>query len=282
MTLFLERKEKNMRKIRKDLRMMPDKHRKRTLVLASMLLSTSLLTACGGVTEEMLETRKSAIARMENGDYEGAVAAFNGLVEEATKVTEFELDILKYRAEAEFLLGDYGAAVHTYQTLIQVDEDAVHPEYYYFSAVALAKDGQTAEALEFLNAGKEFDKEMSAAGFVEAMTALAEGYGESDQRDLAREMYQELIDGGHGSTEIYNHLMMMAMDEGDYEEALKIAAKGLILTDGLAVQKLRFNEAVCYEFMGDFTKALELFRAYAAEYGSDERVDHEIAFLETR
>jgi hypothetical protein len=96
------------------------------------------------------------------------------------------------------------------------------------------------------------------------------------------EKIQELIDGGHGSTAIYNCLMLMAMNAGDYEEALKTAAKGLILTDGLAMQELKFNEAVCYEYLGDFSKPLELFRAYAAEYGTDEQVVHEIAFLETR
>ena len=48
------------------------------------------------------------------------------------------------------------------------------------------------------------------------------------------------------------------------------------------MQELKFNEAVCYEYLGDFSKALELFRAYAAEYGTDEQVAHEIAFLETR
>ena len=48
------------------------------------------------------------------------------------------------------------------------------------------------------------------------------------------------------------------------------------------MQELKFNEAVCYEYLGDFAKALELFRAYAAEYGTDARVAHEIAFLETR
>ena len=48
------------------------------------------------------------------------------------------------------------------------------------------------------------------------------------------------------------------------------------------MQQLKFNEAVCYEYLGEFSKALELFRAYAATYGSDERVAHEIAFLETR
>ena len=260
----------------------PDDRRKPAAFLTAVILASTLLTACGGVTEEMMATRESAIAMMEQGDYEGAVELFNGLVDEATKVTAFELDILKYRAEAEFLLEDYAAAVHTYRTLMQVDESAVHPEYYYVSAMALAKDGQVAEALEVLKAGKALDKNLSAAGFFEAMQAVAEGYKASGLLSDAKAVYQELIDGGFGNSKIYNCLMVMSMDEGDYEVALELAAKGLILTDGLAVQELKFNEAVCYEYLGEFAKALELFRAYAAEYGSDERVAHEIAFLESR
>jgi len=248
--------------------------------MAVMLLACVFLTACGGVTEEMLATRESAIAMMENGDYEGAVATLNSLVEEATKVTEFELDVLKYRAEAEFMLEDYAAAVHTYRTLMEVDKEL--PEYYYCASIAMARDGQTSEASEWLARGKELDKKLVAAGLFEAAMALAEGYEASGLVEDAKAVYQELIDGGHGSTDIYNRLMVMAMDDGSYEEALKLAAKGLNLTDGLAVQELKFNEAVCYEFLRDFGKALELFRAYAAEYGSDERVAHEIAFLETR
>ena len=245
-----------------------------------LFLSTVLLTACGGVTEEMLATRESAIAMMENGDYESAVAAFNGLVEDAVKVTEFELDILKYRAEAEFLLEDYAAAVHTYKTLMEVDKEL--PEYCYFAAIAMARDGQTEEALGLLERGKELDEKLEVTGFFEATLALAESYEAGGQIEAARTIYQELVNDGHGNTEIYNRLTVMAMDDGDYEGALGIAAKGLILTDDLALQELKFNEAVCYEFLGEFSKALELFRAYAAEYGSDERVAHEIAFLETR
>ena len=280
MTLLPERKENIMRCFRKKVRIMSDKRRNPAAILVTILLSAILLTACGGVTEEMLEARESAIALMEQGDYEEAVAAFNSLVEEAKKVTEFELDILKYRAEAEFLLKDYAAAVHTYRTLIEVDKAL--PEYYYFAAIAMAKDGQMEEALSLLLSGRELDKKSEAAGFFEATMALAEGYEASGQTDAARNVYQELIDGGHGSTAIYNRLMLMAMDAGDYEDALKMAAKGQLLTDGLAIQELKFNEAVCYEFLGDFAKALELFRVYETEYGSDERVAHEIAFLETR
>lgn len=257
-----------------------DKRRKPVVFLAAEILASMLLTACGGVTEEMLATRESAIAMMENGDYEGAVVAFNGLVEEATKVTEFELDILKYRAEAEFLLEDYEAAVHTYRTLMEVD--AERPEYCYLASMALSKMGQMHDAMLFLDGGKALDEKHEAPGFVEASLAYADGYLAEGETEIAKTLYQELIDGGLGNTEIYNQLMIMAMDDGAYEEALKLAAQGLILTDGLAVQELKFNEAVCYEFMGDFAKALELFRVYAAEYGSDERVAHEIAFLETR
>ncbi len=280
MTLIPERKENIMRCFRKKVRIMPDKRRNPAVILVTILLSATLLTACGGVTEEMLAARESAIAKMEQGDYEEAVAVFNGLVEEAKKVTEFELDILKYRAEAEFLLKDYAAAVHTYRTLIEVDKAL--PEYYYFASIAMAKDGQMEEALSLLLSGKELDKKLEAAGFFEATMALAEGYEANGMVEEAEAVYQGLIDGGYGSTEIYNRLMVMAMNNGDYEEALKIAAKGMILTDDLALQELKFNEAVCYEYLADFAKALELFRAYETEYGSDDRVAHEIAFLETR
>ena len=76
-------------------------------LLAVSAVAAMVLTGCGGVSEEMLAERESAINMMENGDYEGAVAVFNELVADAESVTDVELDILKYRAEAEYLLGDY-------------------------------------------------------------------------------------------------------------------------------------------------------------------------------
>ncbi len=243
-------------------------------------LSAVLLTACSGVSEEMLASRESAIDMMKNGDYEAAVKVFNGLVEKATSVTEFELDILKYRAEAELMLEDYEAAVHTYKTLIEVDKEL--PEYCYISALALAKDGEKEKAQEFLSRGKELDQKLEAAGFFQASMALAEAFETAGMIDEAKAMYQELIDLGLGNTNICNRLMLMSMNDEKYEDALQMAAKGLEFTDELAVKELKFNEAVCYEFLGDFAKALELFRAYEAEFGSDERVAHEIAFLETR
>lgn len=248
---------------------------------AALFMATMILTACGsGITDEMLAARESAIAMMDNGDYEGAVAQFNSLVDKAESVTDFELDILKYRAEAEYKLGDYAAAAYTYNILGQVDGEKA--EYCYFSAMALAKAGDLISAQEMLEAGGKLDKDGEKTGFAEALTAIADAMVESDDFAGAKALYQNLIDAGHGNTGIYNQLMLISMDAGDYSEALKMSMKGQILTDGIAMKELKFNEAVCYEYLGDFSKALELFRAYVAEYGSDERAEHEIAFLETR
>ena len=251
----------------------------RTLA-AVCCLSSVLLTACGGVTEEQLASRESAIAMMESGDLEGAVTVFNNLVEEAKKVTEFELDILKYRAEAEFLLEDYEAALHTYRTLMEVDKE--RPEYCYMASMALSKDGQMHDAKIFLESGKALDEKHEAPMFYQATVAYAEGCMKAGEAKLAEDVYWELINGGFANTDLYNRLVLAAMNEGKYEEALVLVEKGLALTDTAAVQELVFNEAVCYEYLGEFSKALELFRYYVEEFGESEQAAHEIAFLESR
>lgn len=264
-------------------------------LLAVSAVAAMVLTGCGGVSEEMLAARESAIEMMENGDYEGAVAAFNELVAEAESVTDFELDILKYRAEAEYLLGDYAAAVYSYDILNQVDEERA--EYCYFSALACAKSGDIAGAQEMFEKGKVLDglsenedseKKKSeeadpvTAGYMEAMIAIGNTLSESGDKVGAGLIYDEVIQSGFATTEIYNRLMTDSMENGDYVTALDLAGKGLALSDGLALRELKFNEAVCYEYLGNWEKALALFESYVAEFGSDEKAEHEIAFLKTR
>lgn len=262
------------------------------ILCAAVILSASLLGGCGGVTKEMRAAREAAITMMENGDYEGAVAQFDALVEKSGSVTEFELDVLKYRAEAEFKLEDYKAAAYTYNILNQVDKERA--EYDYFGALALAKAGDTEGARERIAAGQSLDEknrkspEGSAGyaerstGYAEAVMALGEAYLLLGDREEAEGLYRDLVKTGYGTSEVYNRLMISAMERGSYEEALELSAAGLGLEDGLADRALKFNEAVCREYLGQFNKALELFQTYVEEYGSDERAEHEIAFLKTR
>ena len=144
---------------------------KKSIVSALFLSGTLLLlTGCSHVTSEMKESRENGIALMESGDYEGAVAEFDGLIDQTTRVTSFEIDVLKYRGEAEFMLGDYGAAAYTYDTLAKVDKPRA--EYYYLGAVSLANSGDQDGAENRLESGKSADAKHEVTGYAEAMEAL--------------------------------------------------------------------------------------------------------------
>ncbi len=94
--------------------------------LAAMLL----MTGCGAKTKEKLELRNAGIDKLNAGDYHGAIESFDQALERSKKVVgEFELDVLKYRADAETGAEDYEAAAHTYEVLCQVEEEK--PEYLY-------------------------------------------------------------------------------------------------------------------------------------------------------
>lgn len=253
------------------------KHIASALLIAGMLF---LLTGCGHVTEEMKAGKENGIALMENGDYEGAVAEFDSLIDQTKYVSSFEIDVLKYRGEAEFMLGDYGAAAYTYDTLVKVDKPRA--EYYYLGAVSLANSGDAEGAENRLESGTKADEKHAAAGYAEAMEALGAAYMTAGDETKADEIYQTLVEEGFSSTEVYNRWMMAAMKKGDYEEALQHGEAGLALSDDRAKKEIAFNQAVCYEYLGQYEKALELFRSYEEQYGQDEKADHEIAFLVTR
>ena len=56
--------------------------------------------------------------------------SFDTALEKSGKGAEdFNRDVLLYRADAEFLLKDYNAAIHTYDLLLEMKPDT--PEYMY-------------------------------------------------------------------------------------------------------------------------------------------------------
>ncbi len=183
-----------------------------------------LLTGCGHVTEEMKAGKENGIALMENGDYEGAVAELDSLIDQTKHVSSFEIDVLKYRGEAEFMLGDYGAAAYTYDTLVKVDKPRA--EYYYLGAV-ISQIPAMRKALKTVWSPEQRRTKNIAAGYAEAMEALGAAYMTAGDETKADEIYQTLVEEGFSSTEVYNRWMMAAMKKGDYEEALQHGKRDL-------------------------------------------------------
>lgn len=264
------------------------KNKKITVTLACAGLTISLLTGCGGTSKEQKEARTAGITALEAGDYAGAIQKFDQAISaDSGKAGSFEIDVLKYRGEAEYELGDYEAAAHTYEILMQVDKE--RPEYMYLQTMAWSSqiiDTQADEAGKLQTAvdvyTKAYAEDHKAQGAETAMILLGTALENQGRSQDAMNMYQQAMDAGKPSAELYNHMGICMLGEKKYEEAMNYFQQGITLNDESQMADLKYNEAVVYEFQGDFAKALELFQSYVTTYGSNEEAEREIAFLQSR
>lgn len=132
---------------------------------AGLVLAAGVLLAGCGEKKEAKEARLQGIAQLKAGQYEAAIASFESALAQADGIVdEFELDLLKYRGEAEYCLGDYEAAEHTYQILAEVD--GAKREYVEYQTragllrmnqqgISLLEAGEAEEALALFEAGME-------------------------------------------------------------------------------------------------------------------------------
>lgn len=251
-----------------------------------------LLCSCSRAVTTEKRLREEGISLMtEKQNYRAAIAKFDeALSMNEGKVRDLEIDILRYRAECEALMGDYEASAYTYSLLLRVDEEK--PEYMNLRAAGLAKAGKELdEALDLYLKAEEADK--NSAAHLEALYALGTAFarsGDEDRTKAARELYENALgDEELKSGELYNRMGMFCFDDQDYEKALKYFEMGSRYVkqqegteeDGV-LRSLSFNYAVCCEYMHDYKKAYEAFRDFVKEYGTNDIIEHEMAFLETR
>ena len=98
------------------------KREKVSLFLAAAVLSLGILSGCGAESKEAKEARMTGIEQLNAGNYQDAIDSFGKALDESDGiVNSFELDVLKYRGEAEYKLADYKAAAQTYGILAEVD-----------------------------------------------------------------------------------------------------------------------------------------------------------------
>ena len=146
-----------------------------------MLLVSLLLTGCGE-PKKAREARMQGIEQLNQEKLEEAIASFDAALREADGIVdEFELDILKYRGEAEYRLGDYAAAVHTYEILSDVDgEKAEYTRCRNRAEIRRANE----EGLRLLAEGNSED----AIAAFEAGLSLAEESGDEALRGEAEKL----------------------------------------------------------------------------------------------
>lgn len=290
---------------------------KRHRQLCRMLAAVSaalLLTGCGD-SKEAREARMSGIKQMNQEKYEEAIASFDRALDEADGIVgEFELDVLKYRAEAEYMTEDYRAAAHTYDILADVDEGK--REYLYYGAASHALAGELEEAVEAYEKAQKGSSEVKKldqedgkqqetvpsqaaldpdqksiheaaltpeeeAGRSLALSAIGKAYEDQGQYEEAMSFYEGAAGSGL-TADLCNRMGLCMMAAEQYDEAISYFEKGMTLQDEVKMPDLKYNEAAAYEYKGNFEKALELLNAYVSAYGSAPEIEREILFLESR
>ena len=222
---------------------------KNIISLSLLFFALFCLSSCGFFQNEEKKLRLEGIESFEGGDYQAAIESFDKALAERSsdKLGKTEIDILRYRAEAEWELNDYAAAADTYNILLSSDENNF--EYKSMLIIALSR------------AGEDMDRVLS---------------------------FYQSIGEENLTPELCNEIGMLYYKNSNYDSALEEFEKGIALIseesmDAVNLDKsLRFNRACCYEQMGEFSKALELFNEYAESFGEDASLEHEIEFLKTR
>lgn len=182
------------------------------LLILALALS---LTGCRE-SKEALGLRSEGIELIQSGNYAEAVELFNSALSEGDGIVDdFEKDILKYRAEAELRMGDYEAAVKSYEVIADVEKDKT--EVMGFLAVAKAHLGDAEGALEALDkAGKT--EQAAEMGSLAAMALLENGKAEEAEQLLNRLL--EFASGESRKSIEYN-LIAIKEKKGDFGQALQ-------------------------------------------------------------
>lgn len=245
-----------------------------------VLLSCVMLSGCG-TSKEAAAAREAGITALEAGNNSEAIVSFEKALEESKgKVGDFQLDVLKYRAEAEYKLKDYNAVIHTYDILISVDMERA--EYFNVRSMAKAALGQWESALEDYNKAAAMGEANDITLAKAALMSTGLACQEAGELEMAMTLYNQAVTDGMVSSALYNTMGLCKMEEKDYDSALEYFQKGIDLAEADGAAQCKFNQAVTYERKGDFAKALVVMKEYAAQFGSTPEVEKEITFLKTR
>lgn len=250
------------------------------LALAVAMLFTA---GCGKSKADKYTYRQEGIAALEAEKFEEAVEAFDKAIQSSSGfVGKFEIDVLRYRAEAEYQSGSFEDAIASYTALLKADKERA--EYLYLRCSAYAALDKLEEAVADYDKASLLDSKGNgkSPGVDVALLSLGTAYENEEDYDKAMSLYNQAVAAGMQSGEVYNRMGLCKLDEGSYEEALSYFELGRQTGDEDSLPRLIYNQGVTYEYMGDYKNALQCLTDYKEAYGGDPVTDKELAFLKTR
>ena len=142
--------------------------------------------------------------------------------------------------------------------------------------------GQISYYLEDYESAKTYLEKAKEEEGYDAVLLLGKTYEMLGDNNYAVSVYSSYANAGEATPEILNEMGLCKMSMNDYEGALEAFEQAISIPDNSMLQTLKFNEIVCYEYLGDFETATTLMENYVRSYPDDTEAKREYTFLKTR
>ena len=235
----------------------------RKLRLAPIVLLTCLcLAGCQNnqqAVEDQQAFRQVGINKMNEGDYAGAVEAFQKALDKSQAVIgELELDICYYKAAAQYNNKDAKGAIATCDALINYNKKDA--KAYFIRGCVYLKEGDSE------NARKDYARALELSGNNYALyLSVYENLSGAGFEEEAEELIAKALELEGDSAEDYRERGHVYLIRKEYDNARKELDQAIKMGDTKALLYL----AQVYDAQDDGKKAKSLYESYLEKNGSD-------------
>ena len=235
---------------------------KKVLLLPLIVLLLCILSGCQNDEEARQNQeayRKLGINKMNEGDYAGAVEAFQKALDQSQAVIgDMELDICYYKATAQYNSGDIKGAVTTCNALIDYDDKDA--KAYFIRGCVHLKEGDSE------NARKDYANALELSGNNYALyLSVYENLAGAGFDTEAEELVAKALELSGEEAEDYRERGHIYLIRKEYDNARKELDKAIKMGDTKALLYL----AQVYDAQKDDKKAKSLYESYLKQNDSD-------------
>ncbi|MFP3153830.1 tetratricopeptide repeat protein [Lachnospiraceae bacterium ZAX-1] len=245
----------------------------RTIIAVAIAITVA--TGCAGQSEESLKNeqayRQLGINRMEEGDYKGAVDAFQrGLDESFATIRELELDICYYKALAQYKSGDVKGAIDTYTALVDYDKNNADALYLrgcmYLTEGKTGAENTAVEKSSIDKAQEDFKCALKIDdGNCELYLNIATKLKSVGRIEECDEILNDALGILKDTAEDARNKGKIYLELGDYENARKQFDRAINKKDSEAILYL----AQVYDAEGNAEQAKSLYETYIKQHADD-------------
>lgn len=237
------------------------KHRK-YLLFTILLLALTMLCGCGRdkeALEKELTYRQLGLNKLNEGEYEEAVQAFQKALDQSLAIVEeLEIDICYYKAVAQYKSGDVKGALETYTALVNYDEE--NADALYLRGTIYLEQGENDKAVADYNEAIKRDKNNGVL-----YNEIAEKLQQAGLTEEAGKILNSALEVKGEEAADYREKGHAYYLLGKYDSARTYLDKAINMGDNEAV----FYLAKMLEASGETEQADKLFESYVGEHGDD-------------